>query len=246
MEGVGALFDDRAASYDRAYESRGANGHILRARLAVTLAFLGDGPGEVLDAGMGPGRLCHELDRRGWMVAGVDASGAMVSLARRRLPHARERLVEGTIDAIPFPDESFDAVAATGVLEYVPDVRGALQELCRVLRPGGRLVVSMPNPLAPYAVWRGHVWYPLADRLRRRSRTARPRGIRRRSFLPLVASAGMTVEGEQHVNFMLVPTPLESVFPRASVWLAERLEGRGLRAGNLLATQLVVAARRGG
>ena len=74
--------------------------------------------GRVLDVGMGTGRLCAELDRRGWEVSGVDLSPAMVVSARRRLPQLAERLVEGPIEHLPFDDESFDAVAATGVLEY--------------------------------------------------------------------------------------------------------------------------------
>ena len=68
---------------------------------------------------------------------GVDASAEMVALARERLPDARDRLAQGSVEELPFEDASFDAVAATGVLEYA-DVPRALGELARVLRPGDR------------------------------------------------------------------------------------------------------------
>ena len=79
-------FGDRTALYDGRYEADSADGHALRARMAVVLRLLGDGPGELLDAGMGPGRLCAELEQRGWTVTGVDASEEMVAAARARLP----------------------------------------------------------------------------------------------------------------------------------------------------------------
>ena len=70
-------------------------------------------------------------------MSGVDLSPAMVAAARRRLPELADRLVEGPIEQLPFDTESFDAVAATGVLEYATrDLPGAVAELARVLRPG--------------------------------------------------------------------------------------------------------------
>ena len=103
----------------------------------------------MLDAGMGPGRLTAELDKRGWTVWGVDGSANMVSLARARVPKAADRLLEARIERLPFGDDRFDAVVSTGVLGYVDDLEVALRELARVLRPGGRLVFSVGNGLAP-------------------------------------------------------------------------------------------------
>ena len=56
--------------------------------------------------GMGTGRLCAVLDRRGWRVSGIDLSPEMVAAARRRLPQLAERLVEGPIEQLPFDDGS--------------------------------------------------------------------------------------------------------------------------------------------
>src|SRR5215218_8715189 len=138
-------FGGRTTLYDSRYDAANAEGHALRARLAVVLQCLGSGPGDVLDAGMGPGRLCSELALRDWTVSGIDASEEMVAMARARLPARVPALVHAEIELLPFADESFDAVAATGVLEYA-DVSRSLAELARVLRPSGIAVVSYPNP----------------------------------------------------------------------------------------------------
>ena len=165
---VQAYFDTTAASYDRAYRNRGPAGRVLRRRAAVVLGLLGSVPGEVLDAGMGAGFLCAELDRRGWVVSGVDIAPAMVEGARARLPHRRDSLVQGSIHSLPFESERFDAVVATGVLEYaVDDLEGAVRELGRVLEQGGVAVVSYPNHRAPTTVWRGRVVYPLVRTAKR-------------------------------------------------------------------------------
>src|SRR5262249_50103208 len=149
-----------------------------RARMDATLRNVGSGPGHALDAGMGPGRLCEELGRRGWTVWGVDASASMVELARERLPNARERLVVGAIERLPFDDAMFDCVTASGVLEYA-DIPAALAELGRVLRPGGIGVVSYPHSRALYRAWKAWLYYPavrFGRRLMGRRAAERPRG----------------------------------------------------------------------
>src|SRR5205085_548570 len=99
--------------------------------------------------------LCAALEERGWTAFGLDRTQEMVRLARERLPHARERLVRGIAEELPFAAESFDAVVATGALEYVDDLPRALAEAARVLRPQGRLVASYPNYRSPSSLVRG-------------------------------------------------------------------------------------------
>lgn len=59
-------------------------------------------------------------------------------------PDAERAITYGDIHAIPFPDQSFDSVVSFEVLCYSPDVRAALQELMRILKPGGHLLLSTP------------------------------------------------------------------------------------------------------
>lgn len=245
---VGAFFDAESGFYDAAFDARTPAGHALRTRLAASLRLLGRGPGRVLDAGMGPGRLLDELARNGWSVAGADLSEAMVMRARRRLPAAAE-LVKARLESLPFPSESFDAVAATGVLEYVDDLDAAVQELARVLRPGGVAVMSTPNPSSLYGLWRRRLVYPLARVVKSRIRGARPApppGTRiQAGRLPeLLSASGLAIEGVERVGFHVLLSPLDELFPAAALWLSERLERAWPALGSLLATQLVYVARK--
>jgi SAM-dependent methyltransferase len=203
------------------------------------LGLLGSVPGEVLDAGMGAGFLCAELDRRGWVVSGVDIAPAMVEGARARLPHRRDSLVQGSIHSLPFENERFDAVVATGVLEYaVDDLEGAVRELGRVLEPGGVAVASYPNHRAPATVWRGRVVYPLVRAVKRMLPSGRP-GPPRVTAVPFgrvkqaLAAEGMTIEAVVRVGVRPAPARL-----------AERIERGDSGLARALAVQLVLRARK--
>ena len=244
-----AAFDERAQAYDRAYDAPGSDGYALRARLDAVLELVGHGAGDALDAGMGPGRLVGELAARGWRPSGVDAAPMMVAAARRRLPDAAERLVEGTIEALPFPDDTFDLVVATGVLEYSA-LDLALRELTRVLRPGGRAVVSYPNPRALYGIWKTRLYYPCvraAKRVAGRPPQSLPQGgdrVLASRFQRKLVEAGLEPESVAPTSYLVVPSPLELILPVTAERLARRIEGRPGPAAARLATQFVYAARK--
>ncbi|MEU1725207.1 class I SAM-dependent methyltransferase [Actinomadura sp. ATCC 39365] len=102
----------------------------------------------ILDAGCGSGPLFAELRDRGAVVTGFDASAGMLEMARRRLGADADLRVADLAGPLPFPDDTFDDVIASLVLHYLKDWGPALAELRRVLRPGGRLLVSVDHPFA--------------------------------------------------------------------------------------------------
>ncbi|OXM62556.1 MULTISPECIES: class I SAM-dependent methyltransferase [Amycolatopsis] len=117
------------------------------------LALAGDVAGRrILDAGCGAGPLTAELRDRGAVVTGVDASAAMLALARRRLGDEVPLHEADLRDPLPFADESFDDVVASLVLHYLEDWGPTLAELRRVLRPGGRLIASVDHPFVAYTI----------------------------------------------------------------------------------------------
>lgn len=242
-----SFFDDAAAGYGRAFEDPGPGGHALRTRQAAVLRLLGEGGGgSALDAGMGPGRLLEAVAARGWTVSGLDVSAGMVAAARARLRDAGDRLVVGSIEDLPFADASFDLVLATGVIEYV-DPRRAVAELVRVARPGARVIASIPNPRAPYGVWRRRVVHPATRVLRRGADTGlahQREPLTPAGFAWLLRDAGLTIEAAERVNAQLALTPFDALAPRAATALAERLERHGGRVARVAATQVVFAARK--
>jgi len=127
-------------------------------------ALAGVKPGErALDAGCGTGIYTVELARRGAHTAGFDKSLDMLSAAQAKAGIACFAGKEGlTINflaadaaAIPFKDGCFDLALSVGMLCFIADMDGALLEMKRVLRPGGRLVIGVLNSWSPWALLRG-------------------------------------------------------------------------------------------
>jgi len=113
------------------------------------LALAGDVAGRrILDAGCGSGPLFASLRDRGAVVTGFDSSAGMLDLARRRLGPDADLHLADLGGPLPFPDGAFDDVIAALVLHYLEDWTGALAELRRVLRPGGRLIAVVEHPFA--------------------------------------------------------------------------------------------------
>ena len=98
----------------------------------------------LLDAGCGAGLVSLLASLRGAQVTALDASPGLLAIARQRLPAADVR--EGDLEALPFADASFDAVTAVNSLFYADDMDAAMRELVRVVRPGGRVVVTAWGP----------------------------------------------------------------------------------------------------
>jgi demethylmenaquinone methyltransferase / 2-methoxy-6-polyprenyl-1,4-benzoquinol methylase len=108
--------------------------------------------GTVLDVATGTGAVARELvAQKGCTVVGLDQSREMLEEARRRVP-AGVTLMEGRAEQLPFPDGAFDALTFTYLLRYVDDPAATLQELVRVVRPGGS-IAGLEFAL-PRGVWR--------------------------------------------------------------------------------------------
>jgi SAM-dependent methyltransferase len=118
----------------------------------------------VLDLGCGAGRHAFEAFRRGGRVVAFDADageleavGSMLAAMReagQAPPGASARVVRGDATAMPFADGAFDRVIAAEVLEHIPGDQRALDEIARVLRPGGVAAVTVPAWLPERICWR--------------------------------------------------------------------------------------------
>ena len=148
-------YDGFAESYSTDNESSLFNAYYERPAM---LDLAGDVSGRhVLDAGCGSGPLSAALVARGAVVTGFDASPAMVELARQRLGGSAAVLVADLGRPLPYADSAFDDVVVSLVLHYLRDWTAPLAELRRVLKPGGRLLLSVNHP----TVYK--VFYPDAD-----------------------------------------------------------------------------------
>ena len=163
--------------------------------LTVRYQRLGLQPGDVLlDLGCGFGRHAYEAARRGAQVVAFDYAEAELKEVRNTfgaMADAREvgtaslaGAVQGDGTLLPFADDAFDRIIASEVLEHIEDDQAALDELARVLRPGGTIAVTVPAWLPEQVCWRisdeyhapfvegGHVRIYRAGDVRARMRAA--------------------------------------------------------------------------
>lgn len=155
-------FDDLAASFDA---QRGLPKSAVAA-LARLIEELADGVGlRVVEPGIGTGRVAIAALAGGHQVVGVDRSRVMlrelqVKLGEVSEPPLHASLVEGDARALPFANAAFDLAIVASLLYLIDDWRSALDDICRVVRPGGTVLLVIERsverpPLARWdALWR--------------------------------------------------------------------------------------------
>lgn len=137
--------------------------------------------GPVLEIGPGPGYLLAALARRG-PACGLDLSSRMLRQAHRRLARAglQAPLTQGEATRLPFANGSFQAVVLTFTFSAVPDGPWALQEMRRILRPGGRVVIvdaGIPENRNRMALFLARQWERFGDRMRDEAALMRDVGL---------------------------------------------------------------------
>ena len=159
-----------------------------------------DGHLRVLDAGCGSGRTMQMLARLG-EVDGIDVDEVALQAARDR---GLTAVQAAFIESLPYDAATFDLVTCLDVMEHTDDHAVAFREVARVMRPGGRLVVTVP---AYQSLWSSH------DMSHQHRRRYRVRNLRRPA-----EAAGLRTMRVSYFNFFLFPVA-------AAVRLLDRLTG---------------------
>lgn len=188
--------------YERMYRFEDSNWWFVgRHRLIVQLLKDLKLPGNlrILDIGCGTGAMLDQLSAFG-SVVGADFSEEALAFCRKRGERTEMdyRLVRADARQLPFQSESFDVVTAMDIIEHIDQDKTAMAEMLRVLKPGGRLLATVP---AYMALWSGH---DVALHHHRRYTAAGFRDVARR--------AGFTVE---HLSYTVAALlPLVALFRR--------------------------------
>jgi ubiquinone/menaquinone biosynthesis C-methylase UbiE len=140
-----AFFDRHAADDDYDVFTPQASARLVNE--LVRLSGLAP-PARVIDLGCGSGTFTRLLQRAGYDCIGLDISGKLVEVGRRR--HPGLELLQGDIEHLPFADASFDGVLLSGVVHHFPDPSRCAAEVFRILRPQGRFFAFDPNRTNPF------------------------------------------------------------------------------------------------
>lgn len=108
----------------------------------------------ILDAGCGTGVFTTDFLAAGARVIGLDISAPMLQFAVKKTAGYPYSAVRADVCHLPFKDNCFDKVASITAIEFVSDAQAAVDELFRVVQPGGRIVVATLNSLSPWAARR--------------------------------------------------------------------------------------------
>ena len=183
---VDEYFDAQSAFWQHTYQQRNALGVINRQRQTSALKYVDElalpKNSHVLEIGCGAGFLAIALAKRGFVVEAVDHAPAMIELTRM---HARQVDMDNKIRAaiedvhqLSYEDKLFDLVVSLGMINWLYDLRKALGEIERVLKPGGYAVLNsarahaLLNPLAIPAL------ESFLEKLKHRFQSADPRKSR--------------------------------------------------------------------
>jgi ubiquinone/menaquinone biosynthesis C-methylase UbiE len=177
--------------------------HRLRLR---ALPYLPPENSRLLEIGFGSGRLHREL-AGSFYLYGLDLAPGMAQLTKRRL-EARNlvpRLCVGDVSALPWPDAHFDAVLSTFVFSAFPEAGPALDEMVRVTRPGGKVLIVDAgeavdgNRMAHFFAW---LWERIGDCMR--------------DEVPLMEARGLLTEREDYGPWGSVHITVGTVPPMRS------------------------------
>jgi SAM-dependent methyltransferase len=210
-------------------ESARASGRNVRQRLQALEDLSPFPEGLAADLGCGQGAYTIELASRFDHVVGIDILAQNVASARMNV-RTNVEFRCAPLEDIPLPTETLDAAFLIEVLDHVSDVDRCLAELRRVLKPGGKAYISVPNALFPFEIHPVRIfgrffhpkffpflnWFPFHDRV------ATARIFRRRRLCDLCESWGLKVVAS---DYMIVPLeyrlksmrPLISAIGRTSI-----------------------------
>jgi ubiquinone/menaquinone biosynthesis C-methylase UbiE len=171
----------------------------------------------LLDVACGAGALVVEVAPRVERAVGADLSEGMLDLARSRLRTAGDlnqlasvEFVQAPSDALPFEDASFTALVCTTALHHFPDPQASIDEMARVLAPGGRVVIG--------DMARDALTTKLADPLMRRFEAGHVGLQRKRDIEAMLTRAGLRITRSRHAWVLLY-----------ALVAAERPPGQGRR-----------------
>jgi ubiquinone/menaquinone biosynthesis C-methylase UbiE len=240
-------FREKASIYNERYSVKAA-GDLLWVRHEAVLQMVQEWrlpiDARILDLGCGPGVMTRDLAKLGYRGVGLDASAAMIDNCTERAE--AEGLSDswsyqlGDVEALPFPDHSFDGAVCMGVIDYLTTDEKLLSEVARVLKPGGHFIlcftnkfgytVSLSTPLfwlkkmpgvKSFASWlrslfvggkQGAMEFNFLPR--KHSPTVARESLRRHGFRK---------EGDRYVHFTLLPAPFCTMTSRLNMGIDEKL-----------------------
>lgn len=243
---------DRQAPY---YAAERGQSPWFRAQVDIVLQMLDSEHGLVLDIGCAAGAEVEPLRTRGFRMVGIDYSEEMLRFAQQRFGASEgAHFCRADAESLPFASASFDHVVCLGVFEYLSTYERCLEEIKRVLRPGGVVIISVPTRISVdrlsyfiCSVTAIPLWRMIKTLMGKRT-SRQPIGRRWNRCIPwqvpeLLRKHGLNPERSAYSGFLLFP--LGELWPAAQVRLFLLMErfSKSRFLGPML-SQYLVRARK--
>lgn len=194
--------------------------------------------GKVLDVGCGSGDLVAFYADKGAHYTGIDLSASMIERGNSNY----SGLVKGgkavfkiaDCEDLPFSDEEFDILSAVALIEYLLDPSKALDEISRVVKTGGYVLISVPNKRCINNFFRAFfrpltsLFYPLYLRINR-SPLVSMRNVAHYNYTQeeidlMMKNIGLQKIDERYTNFYIIPHPLDHIIPEIYIKISEKID----------------------
>jgi ubiquinone/menaquinone biosynthesis C-methylase UbiE len=226
------FFDRYAGAAEYNVFSEDSNERLIEA--CLQLAGL-KSPGRVVDLGCGSGTFSALLAKKGFDVTGLDISREMVAIGRKRYGQGGfvPRFTVGDVEHLPFAGEILDGVLLSGLLHHLPDPYRCIQEVYRVLKPGGVFMAFDPNRANPFMYLYRDRSSPFYSSV---GVTANERPVLAKKLAAQFRSAGFTVQTDflSNVRYRYVASKwmrlLLSAYNAVDGWFFRPLLMRPMRA----------------
>ncbi|MCH8826043.1 MAG: methyltransferase domain-containing protein [Chloroflexi bacterium] len=243
-------WDFRAPKYAAQYLGSSNEARAFQIRLKRVIDLFDKPKGKVLDIGCGPGVTVDFLSQEGCDVHGVDISEQMVDECKVRFadrPNAH--FSTGRIENLDFADASFDAVLSMGVVEYIVDDKKAVAEMARVTKPGGTVIITVPNRRSPYRIW-DRLVFRIAAAPVKKLIGRDPRGVAHKEYVAskyckVLEDAGLEVTDVEYYAFKIILSPFDGIFRWLTAVTGARLEFLYRGPLGWLGTGFIVKAVKG-
>ena len=237
-ESAKEYFDQKAVDYFNIhYKTKTINAMWNRhnAILSLVAKYSGESKFKILDIGCGPGLLALDLAEMGHNVTGLDTSQVMLKIAEEKAiqkgMQKKVKFVEGDAEYLELESNSYDAVIAAGVIEYMEKDERFMAEAGRIMKPGGYLIVNITNKLGysgilvPYtnSLKQIRVFNILGNKIKKFFSSKneqvsilpfKPRRHFPWQFRSSLEKAGFAFVEDIYLSFSLLPSPLSTLFKR--------------------------------
>ena len=236
--------------------------HFFNSRLLKTTDLLSDfESGKVLDLGCGPAAIGQIFIGRSVFFFGIDVSEPMLIECKKEFKDSQQfNFYLGQIEKLPFRDGYFNVVLCLGALEYIIDTYQALQEMARVLKANGILIISMLNKNSPYRFWQNNIYNKFFNGLNRirgllsdyrqsshRRCPPRPKTvlIDKNLLSAHLKRTGFVLTDCIYYDLRVIPPPLDNYFPKFSVSISRVLEPHSQSHLKHLGTGFLMRCQKG-